>query len=46
MKGKPTDFWGKLERDDAGNVTAWRSLVDHCADVAAVGESTKRSSQQ
>jgi CRISPR-associated endonuclease/helicase Cas3 len=36
MKGTPTDFWGKLEKDDDGTVIAWHPVVDHCADVAAV----------
>ncbi|MEM7582551.1 MAG: CRISPR-associated endonuclease Cas3'', partial [Acidobacteriota bacterium] len=38
MKGRPTGFWGKLKRDDDGNVVAWHPLVDHCVDVAAVCE--------
>jgi CRISPR-associated endonuclease/helicase Cas3 len=29
-------MWANLKRDDSGNVTAWHSLVDHSADVAAV----------
>lgn len=35
VKGAPTDFWGKLERDAAGEVTSWHPLIGHCADVAA-----------
>jgi CRISPR-associated endonuclease/helicase Cas3 len=31
MRGLPTGFWGKTDRE--GN--AWHPLVDHCADVAA-----------
>jgi CRISPR-associated endonuclease/helicase Cas3 len=38
MLGPPTDFWGKLQRDDAGGVVTWHPLLDHCADVAAVAE--------
>ena len=38
MKGTPTDFWGKLEKDEAGTVVAWHPLFAHCADVAAVAE--------
>lgn len=38
MRGQPTTFWGKLRRDDGGEVTEWHPLVDHCADVAAVAE--------
>lgn len=41
MQGPPTSFWGKLKRRDgyrSGPVVAWHSLVDHSADVAAVGE--------
>lgn len=41
MRGPPTGFWGKLKRRDgyrSGPVVAWHPLVDHCADVAAVGE--------
>lgn len=36
MRGTPTDFWGKLEQDEHGDVIAWHPVVDHCADVAAV----------
>jgi len=28
--------WAKLERDEQGTITGWRSLVDHCLDVAWV----------
>ncbi len=35
VRGAPTDFWGKLEHDDAGRVTVWHPLIDHCADVSA-----------
>lgn len=38
LKGAPTDFWGKLEHDESGQVTSWHPLVDHCADVAACAE--------
>lgn len=38
MKGIPTSFWAKLEKDDDGVIAAWHPLVDHCADVAAVFE--------
>ena len=38
MKGRPTTFWAKLERDDDGNVVKWHPLIAHCADVAAVFE--------
>jgi len=36
--GLPTDFWGKLQRDETGAVVAWHPLVDHCIDVAACAE--------
>ncbi len=39
MKGQPTTFWGKLEKDDEQRVVAWHPLVAHCADVAACTES-------
>jgi CRISPR-associated endonuclease/helicase Cas3 len=37
MIGAPSaaEFWGKLERDNEGRVTAWHPLLAHCADVAA-----------
>lgn len=36
MKGKPTGFWGKLQRKiDAGDVADWHPLTDHCVDVGA-----------
>ena len=39
MKGTPTSFWGKHERDPQTNeVVAWHPLIDHCADVAACAE--------
>ena len=38
MKGSPTTFWGKLEQDASGVVTAWHPLLAHCADVAACAE--------
>jgi CRISPR-associated endonuclease/helicase Cas3 len=39
MRGEPTTFWGKLERDkETGKVLSWHPLVDHCADVAACCE--------
>ncbi len=39
MQGPPRDFWGKVDtRCDAGGVTSWHPLCDHCADVAAVAE--------
>lgn len=38
MRGKPTGFWAKLDRDEQGNVCAWHPVVDHCADVAACCE--------
>jgi CRISPR-associated endonuclease/helicase Cas3 len=39
VRGYPTDFWGKLRRDDkTGEVCDWHPLIDHCADVAAVTE--------
>jgi CRISPR-associated endonuclease/helicase Cas3 len=31
-------FWAKLERDEAGCVSRWHSVLDHSADVAAVFE--------
>jgi CRISPR-associated endonuclease/helicase Cas3 len=44
MRGEPTDFWGKLRKDDRGGVVAWHPLLDHCADVAACGEALLRGS--
>ena len=44
MKPPITDFWGKLERDDAGAVSAWHPLVDHCIDVATAFHELIRSS--
>jgi len=38
VKGAPTTFWGKLERNEAQQVVAWHPLVAHCADVAACAE--------
>lgn len=38
MQGEPTDFWGKLKKNDAGVVEQWHPLLDHCADVAACCE--------
>ncbi|MBI2897998.1 MAG: hypothetical protein HYY06_30880 [Deltaproteobacteria bacterium] len=38
MKGRPTGFWGKLERDGSGVVTEWHPLPAHCADVSACTE--------
>ena len=38
MLGSPQGYWGKLESDADGRVTAWHPLVDHCADVAACCE--------
>lgn len=38
MRGRPTTFWGKLERDEDGEVVVWHPLVAHCADVAACAE--------
>jgi len=38
MRGKPSSFWGKLSRNEGGQVIAWHPLVDHCADVAACCE--------
>lgn len=39
MKGAPTSFWGKLERDPVtAEVTEWHPLAHHCADVAACAE--------
>ena len=38
MQGRPTTFWGKLERNEAGEVVAWHPLLAHCADVAACCE--------
>lgn len=47
MKGKPTDYWGKLERAPGtdrkhGPVVAWHPLLAHCADVAACVEALLR----
>ena len=44
MQGKPTDFWGKLRKDEQGQVVAWHPLLDHCADVAACGEALLQGS--
>ena len=38
MKGKPDDFWAKLDKDDDGNIIQWHPLIAHSADVAAVFE--------
>ena len=38
MKGAPTTFWGKLEKDKNEVVLCWHPLADHCADVAACCE--------
>jgi len=38
MRGRPTTFWGKLDRNEAGDVVAWHPLPAHCADVAACCE--------
>lgn len=38
MLGPPTTFWGKLEKNEQGNVLAWHPLHAHCADVAACAE--------
>jgi CRISPR-associated endonuclease/helicase Cas3 len=38
MLGKPTTFWGKLQRGRDGEVACWHPLLAHCADVAAVAE--------
>ncbi len=42
MRGLPDDFWGKLERDGAAQVTSWHPLEAHCADVAACTETLLR----
>jgi CRISPR-associated endonuclease/helicase Cas3 len=42
MQGEPNDFWGKLDRNDAGRVVAWHPLEAHCADVAACCEALLR----
>lgn len=42
MRGEPDDFWGKLERDEAGRVLAWNPVEAHCADVAACCEALLR----
>lgn len=34
----PPRLWGKLIKDDDGNVVSWLPLVDHCTDVACVFE--------
>lgn len=38
MKPPINDFWGKLKRDESGEVVGWHPLLAHCADVAAVME--------
>ena len=38
MRGRPGGFWGKLQKDDTGEVVEWHPLEDHCADVAACTE--------
>ena len=38
VRGVPTTFWGKLQRDEQNRVSGWHPLADHCADVAAVTE--------
>lgn len=42
MKGDPTDFWGKLDQDEAGRVLEWNPVEAHCADVAASCEALLR----
>lgn len=32
----PTSPWAKVNHDDSGNASEWRSLSDHCRDVGAV----------
>lgn len=38
MDQGPSTYWAKIERDAAGRVQHWHSLVDHSADVAACFE--------
>jgi len=39
VKGSPSSFWGKLQRNRETNaIDGWHPLVDHCADVAACAE--------
>jgi len=38
MIGEPSDFWGKLRKDDGGDVVEWHPLDAHAADVAACCE--------
>ena len=38
MKGEPTGFWAKIDRNEQGRVLQWHPLADHCVDVAAVAE--------
>lgn len=38
MKGKPTTFWAKLDRDENRQVIRWHPLLAHSADVAACFE--------
>jgi CRISPR-associated endonuclease/helicase Cas3 len=38
MLGFPTSWWGKLAKDESGEVSSWHPLADHCADVAATCE--------
>jgi CRISPR-associated endonuclease/helicase Cas3 len=42
VKGAPTTFWGKLERDKTEVVTEWHPLLAHCADVAACADALLR----
>lgn len=42
MRGAPTGFWGKLDTDQDGAVTAWHPLAAHAADVAACCEALLR----
>ena len=42
MRGEPTDFWGKLDQDEAGRVLEWNPVEAHCADVAASCEALLR----
>ncbi|MCB9654811.1 MAG: CRISPR-associated helicase Cas3' [Deltaproteobacteria bacterium] len=38
MHGLPTWFWGKLQKNESGDVISWHPLLDHAADVASVAE--------
>lgn len=43
MIGPIDQPWGKLRRDERGEIAEWHPVVDHCADVAACAEALLRA---